>query len=80
MVVIVIFISIFIVTEKNYIMLSLASNDVCPSVVAEITLKRGFNISTRPIVFKFGLNIDIGTMHVSKSLVSKFKLQVYKTC
>ena len=40
-----------------------------------------YTISTKPIVFKFGLNIDIGVMHVWKSLALKFELQaeIYAT-
>ena len=36
---------------------------VCPSSL-EITLERGYSISTMPIVFNFGLNIDIEIMNV----------------
>ena len=44
-------------------LLYVVTHDVCPSSV-EITLERGFTISNWPIVVKFGLNIDIGVMHV----------------
>ena len=36
---------------------------VFPSSV-EITLERGYTISTWPIPFKFSLDFDIGVMHV----------------
>ena len=55
----------FLGYRKNYFMVSLAISvrlSVRPSSV-EITLERGYTISTRPIIFNFGLNIDIGVMH-----------------
>ena len=46
---------------------------VRPSTVGT-TLERGYTISTWLILFKFGLNIDIGLCMSERGLVSKFKL------
>ena len=51
----------------------------CPSSV-EITLERGYTISTMLNVLKFGQNINIGVMHVWKKVWfrnSNYKLQIY---
>ena len=52
---------------------------VCPSSV-EISLERGCTITNKPIDLKFGLSIGDREMHVWKSLVSKFELQVMNLC